>query len=669
METILRNRALKWLPILFLLAISAVAYLPFIRQIGFMNDDWYLIFAGKAQGSGVFSTVFAIDRPLRAYVMGPAYNLFGDNALLYQISAYFIRFLSGVCVLWLMQMLRPKHGSSNLLTAVFFLIYPGFLSQVNAIDYQSHIAAIFLAMLSIALTIKAISTSGWVKVLLFLGSIITGWVYLGLMEYFIGLEAFRIICVYLLNENKTSPGERLISTIKQWAPSALAPVGFLFWRLFIFDSERKATNLGAQLQEIMQSPTVKGAWMAVSLWYDTLKAGFLGWGVPVYIINANLRLRDHLFILVAATVIITALVWMGKYIKDDEDEETQSQSTFIFYGLAVVILALLPVVLVNRYVNFESYSRYTLPASIGSAMILAGVTYSITNKSVRTLFYSFFILIAIITHYMNGARMAAQTASIREFWWQVSWRVPEFQPGTTLVADYPISAIEEDYFVWGPANLIYNPASTDSEILKPMISAIVLNDGNLLDIMRGGELKPIQRRGILTKPDVEKILVLSQPTQLSCMHVIDGNDPIISTFEEPKIKSAANYSNIDLINMDAKTHTPPTSIFGAEPEHGWCYYFQKASLASQSGDWNHTARLGNQAWDQGLRPDDKSEWLIFLKAYINLDQFDEVEKIAKDIKKDDFQKFQACQSLATEFGNSNITPRMKELIDIIFCAE
>jgi len=382
---------------MFLLAISAVAYLPFIQQIGFMNDDWYLIFAGKAKGTGVFSTVFAIDRPLRAYVMGPAFWLFGDNVLLYHISAYFFRFFSGVCALWLMRMLRPKHEGSNLLTAALFLIYPGFLSQVNAIDYQSHIVAIFLAMFSIALTIKAVSTSSSMKVVFFAGSIITGWIYLGLMEYFIGLEAFRVICVYLVDEKESLPAKRLVSTVKQWAPSALTPIGFLFWRLFFFDSERKATDIGTQLQQIAQSPILTGAWMSVSLWYDTLKAGFLGWGVPAYLINANLRLRDHLFILIAATVMIAALLWMEKYFKDDEG--TQPKTTFIFPGLATVILAILPVVLVNRHINFEAYSRYTLPASIGSAMILAGLAYSITTKSVRTFFYSFFILIAISTHY------------------------------------------------------------------------------------------------------------------------------------------------------------------------------------------------------------------------------------------------------------------------------
>jgi len=144
----LKKQLLNWIPFLLLLAVSALVYLPFIQKIGLINDDWYLIFAGKAGGADIFTVVFSSDRPMRAFVMGPAYFLFGDNILFYHLSGYLFRFLSGVCAYWLFQMIWPKNKSANMWIALLFVIYPGFLSQVNPIDYQSQLLSLFLAMLS-----------------------------------------------------------------------------------------------------------------------------------------------------------------------------------------------------------------------------------------------------------------------------------------------------------------------------------------------------------------------------------------------------------------------------------------------------------------------------------------------------------------------------------------
>ena len=59
-------------PVVILVAFSAAAYLPLIEQIGYANDDWYLMYAAGVRGAGVFRDIFAVDRPLRALVMIPA---------------------------------------------------------------------------------------------------------------------------------------------------------------------------------------------------------------------------------------------------------------------------------------------------------------------------------------------------------------------------------------------------------------------------------------------------------------------------------------------------------------------------------------------------------------------------------------------------------------------
>ena len=41
-------------------------------------------------------------------------------------------------------------------------------------------------------------------------------------------------------------------------------------------------------------------------------------------------------------------------------------------------------------------------------------------------------------------------------------------------------------------------------------------------------------------------------------------------------------------------------MFGSEPPHLWCYYFEKADLARQLQDWQSVLQLEKQARARGL---------------------------------------------------------------------
>jgi hypothetical protein len=60
---------------------------------------------------------------------------------------------------------------------------------------------------------------------------------------------------------------------------------------------------------------------------------------------------------------------------------------------------------------------------------------------------------------------------------------------------------------------------------------------------------------------------------------------------------------------------PPASIYGGEIAHGWCYYFEKADLARQAGDWETVAALGDEAFTSGDYPNDPLERFTFIEGY------------------------------------------------------
>ena len=147
-----------FIAIFLLVAVSAIAYLPFIALFSYFNDDWYEMFATGTRGPLIFIDIFSVDRPARALLMIPLYVLFGKNPFPYNVTAYLFRLFSGLSVLWSLRIVWPQQKRLATLAALFYLIYPGFLSQPNAIDFQSHIAGLCFATFSIALTLKAVTT-------------------------------------------------------------------------------------------------------------------------------------------------------------------------------------------------------------------------------------------------------------------------------------------------------------------------------------------------------------------------------------------------------------------------------------------------------------------------------------------------------------------------------
>jgi hypothetical protein len=56
-------------------------------------------------------------------------------------------------------------------------------------------------------------------------------------------------------------------------------------------------------------------------------------------------------------------------------------------------------------------------------------------------------------------------------------------------------------------------------------------------------------------------------------------------------------------------------VFGPEPKHGWCYYFERAQLAAQTGDWARVAELGDEAFALDDHPNDPVERFVFIEGY------------------------------------------------------
>ncbi len=667
MEKIQRN-----IQILALIVIAAVVYLPFVFQFGYYNDDWYLMYATGAKGPEAFFNIYAVDRPIRAFVMIPAYILFGPNPIYYNLSAIIFRLLGAIGFLWAIHQLWPGKKTLTWLMSLLFLIFPGFLSLFNGIDYQSQMVSLTYAMFSLAVSIRAYYETRFVnKILGYIFASFFTWIYLGLVEYFIGVEAIKLL-IYLILVSRESIKSltRLKRTLLRSLPLWAGFLPFLIWRLFFFNSVRGATDAELQfdLAKVFTSPIPHLSTWSFTLFNDVLDTFIRAWITPIIRLGSGLNFQQLIPGIFIALVVIVVLIIVLKEIGVDEIAHTGASRSFTLeaglIGLGAIVFGLLPVILVGRTVDFRSYTRYSLIASSGVAILWPTLASLVNSRIIRNIVVSILVGSAALTHYLNGYYFANQAEATRNFWWQVSWRIPQLDTGTTLIAHYFIVA-EEDYFIWGPANLIYYPESSHPHYVQPGIYAALLNDDTVTKVLARSPQEFSNRRSIRTYPNYRNILVITQPTPGSCVQVIDGANVELSSHEDSRIFPIAPFSETQHIWIEENFQKPPAIPFEDEPSHSWCYFYEKAAYFRQIGELDQIAKLGDQALRAGYYATDLVEWLPFIEAYAQLDRADRLEELAAIVQTDPKALVQACRLLS----QIQPGPNAADLVNRQYCVE
>jgi hypothetical protein len=489
------------------------------------------------------------------------------------------------------------------------------------------------------------------------------------MEWYIGFEFFRWAVIFVFfSRTGGNIFQSFKRTLRGAYPLIFVPVVFLFWRIFLFQPERGATDISLQLDSIVQSPLTTAMRWLVTLLTDTLDVVVLAWGQPLAFLLSWIWTRNLLLIGMGLGVISAAIMLL--LLKQVEGPEKTANENWkleaLWVGLSSVLAGLIPIVLVNRSVDFVFYSRYTLVSSVGATIFLVALVSSLNQKRLQKAIIAAFVFIAVLTHFANSQRAVQITQATRNFWWQVNWRVPKLERGTTLVANYAVGATEEDYFVWGPSNFIYLPEGTKDEYVQPGVYAALLNQDTVNKTLLNKGQAYDNRRTIRTYKNYRRLLVLTQPTMNSCVHLIDGQQPEYSRFENASIRLLGSYSNLEHILANEPASIPPPVVFGPEPEHDWCYFYQKASLARQKQAWDEILVLGDEVLNNDLAPGDLIEWMPFLQAYAQAGDIEHLQVLAPDIISDPIVARQACHILG---ALDHLTQQVVDVIDFNYCIE
>lgn len=592
-------------------------------MLGLHQDDWFITYFVHFLGPSSLLETFAIDRPLLGWVHFLTTNLVGESPLRWQVFGVFARWLSGLAMWWTLRALWP--GWSLQVTAVVFLfaLYPGFGQQYIAITYSSAFIVFALFLVSLGAMVWAFREGSWFwpKYLLSLGlcsfTLFT-------VEYFFGLEMLRPVLLWLILRERIADARKRIKHVGlYWTPYLLLMLVFIVYRLSTPTPRGQITLF----DRLGGDPLVVALDLGKTVLQDVFEVTGLAWmktleltGLSSY---GTITLLKYILIALGSALLSALyLFFMHTDRAIDPGAVTGARRRWAFestiLGLYALIVAGAPIWVTSLRIDLSyPLDRFTLPMMVGTSFVMVGLIELMTRTRMQSvLLVGVAVGLAAGLHFQTALSYRREWLLQKDFFWQLAWRAPGIQPGTVLLTSELPFVYNVDSLLTAPLNWIYSPSLPSRDLPYQLYNVESHLGLGLAGFEEGTPIYQTNRLTPFEGSTSQAIVVFYRPP--ACLKVIDPQVDRRFPDKPRYFRELLPLSKPDLIqpHADPGAH-PPAHFFGAEPEHDWCYYFQKAELARQKGDWQEVADLGDQALEAGTKISYKKsiELVPFIQGY------------------------------------------------------
>lgn len=652
-------------------------------QQGYYLDDWIILNSYSRGGAtGLFYYAFWGNRPLVFWLWLIGFKLLHFTPLLWQIWAGMWRWLTVVMVWLVLRRLWPKAVVQVSLAALLFSVYPLFRQQASALTYSFHWICFFLWGLSVYSMARAVQQPKWFVPWMGL-SVIAGAAQLFSQEFFVGLELLRPVVLWLaLTAIDVKGRERVRRTALAWAPFLLLFVGFLVWRVRLMPTPGVDRNTPGMLLGLLTAPLSTLPKLVVMVlqdliqmmlgtWYETIQpslvaltpvSSLLAWGVAGLVFLLALGMfwwayrrtyRENLYAVPpngAPTVGGTAAgaAWY---------------STAIPFGVIAMLLGFAPGWTIGGHIYDLTgiyNDRFGLAAMFGAALILVGlVEWLVRAQTYRLVLVCVLIGLGAGQNYRYETNYRWSWEKQAQMFWQMKWRAPDLQRPTTVYGQGSIISYLGSWATTSAVSQLYGPAR------DPWYYDFWYRDVTKINVDTDLQNKDPMQFGVdsirYAAPADSGLVIDFEPDKLQCLWVLGPQDKT-NPYLSDKLAQARALSNLNQVLPDAGL-SPDPAIFGREPAHDWCYFYEKADLARQQQDWGKVVSLWQQAAKQGKHPHVGVEYGAFIEGFAHTGDW----STALDLtRKAAFPKYvmrsYVCSTWARINASTTVTPQKQQAI-------
>ncbi|HEX6036219.1 MAG TPA: hypothetical protein VFY83_17400 [Anaerolineales bacterium] len=636
-------------PLLFLL-VTIVAYGLLLPFTGFYWDDWPFAWMAKFLGPQEFTPAFAGVRPFLGPIFFVTTSLIPPVPLYWQIFALLIRLLAVLSAWFALTHIWPRHKQQTLIASLLFLVFPGYSQHWVAFTHinQEWIPYIFY-LLSFGFTARALRGSlaqsggtmsfrpaveahpinqllatkkDTILALLLLAAGVFP------TEYFVSIEPMRFLFIWvIISEQMQGIGHRFVETLKHWWPYLLIWLGNGAWLAYFYT----VGGYASYEVEVANEP-ITIAHLFSTIGETIWKAGFYIWAQILVLASRALTAPTTL---VTLALIIGSFVLLFFYLnkwKLSEGEAGDFTIPAILIGLAGIVLGRIPSFAAGLPLTLQSsFDRFMISMMLGASLFIVGmVELLIRNNRIKLYLFALLIALGIGGQFFNANIFRRDWAKQQEIYWQLAWRIPALKPGTALLTHQLPVDYETDLSFTAPINWMYAPAYKRSDLPYALLYTEKRLGGASLPSLEKDTKISLPIRRVSFQGSTSQALVIYMP-QNGCLRVLDPGrgDQITYGHESRFLVDAIPLS--DLSNIIVEADQTAQISFLSEPQHTWCYYFAKAELAHQGGDWNQVIDLIDKAKSLGYKPEDPWEWLTYIEAQALAGSMDAARELSMDV--------------------------------------
>ena len=605
----------------------------FIPFLGYYWDDFpYLWFRHTTGVSGVMQAI-ALDRPLLAVFYGLPMSILGENILVWQIASILGRWLFTWCVYLLLKNLWPQNKNEMKLIALLVLVFPGFKQQWISVIYTHVFIVLALYFFSLVLFVKSVRAREKFS-LRMAAAIILSIICITAVEYTAGLELLRPFIIYKLlaeSNGKSSIKDNLGQTMKAWLPYLLPFILFLVYRVFIASS----VLYEFQQMDTLSSNPLATLWALIGQQFKNVYTST----VPVWLQIVSpftsfdlSTLFSKLYTGMLVVIFAACFIYTSKKIPPAKGKHSWLPEAVIGAFLSL-LAAGLPFWAANLSpgIRFPG-DRVLLPFMLGSSILIFSLLFLLSRfKTVFHLLFSLVFALSAVFQIYQANEYRNDWDDFKQFIQQISWRIPSLEEGTLLVAkDLPLEFYSDNsltaVFNWVYADESGQMREDGKYNLPYLINFTESRLGHSLASLEAGTSLNHTLRTFNFKGSTDQ-MILFYHQEPGCVHIVDPDLDAYNPLLPAVIREYASSSRDDLIFAQEKQNN--VFFLSEKTSNSWCYYYQKASLAAELGQWEQVVEIAGTAFSINDHSNDASEWFPFIEAYARTDDWNKALQLSR----------------------------------------
>lgn len=601
-----------WFYPVALLLMAFVTYGYVLTSLGYYWSDWEVVMFAKLPPSLQFG-FYTDDRPF-PWTYQLIHYIVGFHPLGWHIVTLLVRWAGTLFFVYTLIGIWPNHKREFYWLGALLMVYPGFVQQTQSAAFSRHIMALFLFALSLYLMALAIKHPSWARVFFPLSWVAT-FMHLFTIEYFSGIELLRPVLIWVLYANGNKKNLRLLKRVLLISLPYLLVTAFFLWvRFFYFPAAFQTSvpldKFNSTMVELQSSfiETVLGYFNRGLL--DLLYATLQVWVDSITGLD-GFTFQRRIALFAFGVGALFAFVFSFLYSTKEEDvSERISATTTLFIGFLFFVTSALPVWAIGKGVGSGGWNvRFTLAPMFGASLMAVSLVLLFVRPAGRKWIFGFLLMFSVATQIWMVNLYRRDWTTQLDYYWQLYWRAPSFQASTAVLGfEYPSHMITHDLDSTWAINILYHYWTEDGSI-----PYIFITPERELYLQPDTDFTYRVRNLVFNGNTSNSVAVLHQ-TDDSCLRVLDPiylYDPLLHEGHDRLIP----LSNPSRIIPDPAPAPPDTDIFGPEPAHTWCYFFQKADLARQTQDWDKVLDLYDETQQLGINPEYGAEYIPFIEAY------------------------------------------------------